>query len=65
MRQNVDCNKTSKFSFPPALVRVGVSAGVAGKMAASRRVKMQELADSTFTIPASVLARDALKKIVV
>jgi hypothetical protein len=42
-----------------ALVRVGVSVGVAGKRAERRRVKTQELADNTFTIPASVSASAA------
>jgi hypothetical protein len=40
-------------------VTVGVSVGVAGNRAESMRVKRQELADNTFTIPASVLASAA------
>ena len=43
----------------PALVSVGVSEGVAGKREERRRVNTQELADSTLTMPASVLASAA------
>ena len=41
------------------LVSVGESAGVEGNTADRRRVKKQELADRTFTIPASVSANAA------
>ena len=41
---------------------VGLSASVEGKIAARVKVKKQELADSTFTIPASVLANAACNR---
>jgi hypothetical protein len=50
---------TVRCHWRPAFVTVGVSVGVAGNRAESIRVKRQELADNTFTIPASVLASAA------
>ena len=41
------------------LVTVGLSAGVEGKKAERIKVKKQELADKTLTIPASVFAKAA------
>ncbi len=41
------------------LVTVGLSAGVEGKKAERIKVKKQELADKTFTMPASVFAKAA------
>ena len=43
----------------PTLVSVGESAGVEGNIAERIRVKKHELADNTFTIPASVSAKAA------
>ena len=50
----MSCN-TNKIT----LVTVGLSAGVEGKKAERIKVKKQELADKTLTMPASVSAKAA------
>ena len=54
----MSCN-TNKIT----LVTVGLSAGVEGKKAERIKVKKQELADKTLTMPASVSAKAAWKNV--
>ena len=54
-------NKQKKVLYHKqiTLVTVGLSAGVEGKKAERIKVKKQELADKTLTMPASVSAKAA------